>query len=168
MQMGLFSETTPDHPKISDDSVPYRIPVYRIELVRDGNAGQMAGPFSRSSEIYEMASERLSKVDREHFEVILLDARHKIIGINTVSIGSLTAAIVHPREVFKAAIAASASCVLCVHNHPSGDPKPSKEDIDLTKRLQAGGKILGIPVLDHVIIGEDRYFSFADEGLLKK
>lgn len=104
---------------------------------------------------------------KEHFKLILLNARNKIIGVSTVSIGSLNASIVHPREVFKDAIKHNANSVILVHNHPSGDPEPSEDDLTITKRLIEAGKILGIEVVDHVIIAKNSYFSFKDRGLLK-
>jgi DNA repair protein RadC len=91
--------------------------------------------------------------DREHFVVVLLDRKNQVIGMNTVSIGSLTASIVHPRETFKAAILSNAAAIICGHNHPSGDPQPSQEDRVLTARLVEAGKLLGISVLDHIILG---------------
>ena len=114
-----------------------------------------------------MLATYLGGVDREHFVVCMLDQKNHVIGIHTVSMGSLTASIVHPREVFKAAILANAATILCGHNHPSGDPQPSQEDRAITQRLAEAGKLLGINVVDHIIIGAaGRYFSFADEGLL--
>ncbi len=101
---------------------------------------------------------------REVFKVILLDAKHAVIRERTVSEGSLTSSLVHPREVFNEAVRESAAAVIFLHNHPSGDPKPSQEDRALTARLQEAGEILGVRVLDHVIIGDGRYTSFADEG----
>jgi DNA repair protein RadC len=104
-------------------------------------------------------------LDREHFVVSGLDAKHRVIGINVVSIGSLSLSIVHPREVFKPLIVMNAAAWLCAHNHPSGDVTPSHEDRALTKRLKEAGELLGITLLDHVILGEaDRYWSFADQG----
>ena len=98
----------------------------------------------------------------------MLDRKNKMIGVNTVSVGSLTASVVHPREVFKPAILGNAAAVICGHKHPSGDPQPSQEDRALTTRLVDAGKLLGIQVLDHVIVGDGTagYFSFADEELL--
>lgn len=104
---------------------------------------------------------------KEHFKLILLNARNKIIGISTISIGSLNASIVHPREVFKDAIMHTAYSVVLAHNHPSGDPEPSEDDLTMTKRLIEAGKILGIEVLDHIIITKNGYFSFKDRGLLR-
>ena len=100
----------------------------------------------------------------ELFKIILLDTKHCIIRDSTVSKGSLTLSIVHPREVFTIAVGASAAAVIFLHNHPSGDPLPSEEDRTLTKRLVEAGNLLGIRVLDHLIIGDGKYVSFADEG----
>ena len=98
----------------------------------------------------------------------MVDQKHKVIGINTVSMGSLTASVVHPREVMKPAILSNAAALLLCHNHPSGAPQPSQEDRALTSRLVDVGKLLGINVLDHLILadGNETYYSFADEGLL--
>ena len=103
---------------------------------------------------------------KEHFKLILLNARNKILGISTISIGSLNASIVHPREVFKDAIVHNAYSVVLAHNHPSGDPEPSEDDLKMTRKLVESGKILGIEVLDHLIIGKNAFYSFKEEGLL--
>ncbi len=108
----------------------------------------------------------LAGVKREQFQVLLLDRKNRMMRDVMVSQGSLTASVVHPREVFNPAIRDSAAAVICVHNHPSGDPQPSPEDRQLTVRLVQAGRLLGIPVLDHIIVGSDCYMSFADEGLL--
>ncbi len=99
-------------------------------------------------------------------KVILLDAKHRILRDTIVSEGSLTASIVHPREVFHEAVRESAAAIIVIHNHPSGDPTPSEEDHVLTQRLVAAGEVLGIQVLDHIIIGDGRYVSYADHRLL--
>jgi len=101
---------------------------------------------------------------KEHFKLILLNPRNKIIGISTISIGTLNASLVHPREVFKDAITHSAASVVLAHNHPSGDPEPSEDDIEITKKLVESGKILGIEVIDHIIIGKNDYYSFKAKG----
>jgi DNA repair protein RadC len=108
----------------------------------------------------------LADKKREQFQVILLDRKNRVMREVMVSQGSLTASVVHPREVFNPAIRASAAAVIFVHNHPSGDPQPSQEDRTLTARLAEAGKLLGIQVLDHIIVGRTTYMSFADEGLL--
>lgn len=103
---------------------------------------------------------------KEHFKLIILNPRNKIIAISTISIGTLNASLVHPREVFKEAIRHNAASVVLVHNHPSGDSDPSEEDIKITERLIEAGKILGIELLDHIIITKNGFKSLAEEGLL--
>ncbi|MGB3340145.1 MAG: DNA repair protein RadC [bacterium] len=103
---------------------------------------------------------------KEHFRLIILNNRNNIINISKVSTGTLTASLVHPREVFKEAIVHTAASVVLAHNHPSGNPEPSEDDLAMTRRLVEVGKILGIEVVDHVIITEKAYFSFKERGLL--
>lgn len=110
----------------------------------------------------------LRDLRHEVFKVLLLDAKHAIIQDAVVSEGSLTLSVVHPREVFNLAVRESAAAVILLHNHPSGDPEPSPEDRELTARLVAAGAVLGIRVLDHVVIGDGRYVSFADRGWLAR
>lgn len=101
---------------------------------------------------------------RETFAAVYLDARHNPIGWHIVSIGTLTASLVHPREVFRPAIALGAAAVAVAHNHPSGDPSPSQDDRNVTERLADAGNMIGIHLIDHVIIGEDRHYSFKASG----
>jgi DNA repair protein RadC len=108
---------------------------------------------------------RLKGKKKEHFWVICLDTRNRLINCKPVSIGSLDTSIVHPREVFKEAVSSSAASVIFVHNHPSGDPEPSKEDIELTKRLVKAGEIVGIDVLDHIIVCDKSYLSLKAKDL---
>ena len=119
-----------------------------------------------SQDLFNHYGPLLRDLRREVFKVILLDAKHAIIRDATVSEGSLTLSIVHPREVFNLAVRESAAAVICLHNHPSGDPQPSQEDRELTVRLVAAGKVLGIRVLDHLVLGDSSYVSFADRGWL--
>ncbi|MCP9456155.1 MAG: DNA repair protein RadC [Nitrospira sp.] len=121
---------------------------------------------SSSADLFRHFYPLLRDYKQELFKVILLDAKNTIVKETTVSEGTLTLSLVHPREVFTQAIRESAAGVIFVHNHPSGDPTPSREDRHLTDRLVAAGRLLGIAVLDHVIIGDGRYVSFADEGWL--
>ena len=101
---------------------------------------------------------------RENFFVVLLDRRHRVLSVQIVGTGSVDAVAVHPREVFAPAIRDSAATVVVAHNHPSGDPTPSAEDRLVTERLREVGELVGIAMLDHVVVGDERYFSFADEG----
>jgi len=112
------------------------------------------------------AASGISSANREHFLALFLNARNVVIHQETISIGSLNANIVHPREVFRPAIRRSAAAVILVHNHPSGDITPSQEDLNLTSRLVEAGRLLGIEVLDHLIISENRYLSFRSESYL--
>ena len=145
------------------------IPIYRVTLVREGKMPTYESRIRSSANAHTVLQEYLDGVDREHFVVMLLDQKNQVIGLHTVSIGSLTASIVAPREVFKVAILANCASILLAHNHPSGDCQPSKEDRAITARLVEAGKLLGISVLDHLIIsGTGKYLSFADEGLLER
>jgi DNA repair protein RadC len=163
-QMTLLGEEHTTKPK------PASVPVYKVTLVREGRVPCYNHQLRSSADASTLLHTYLADVDREHFVVLMLDQKNKIIGIHTVSIGSLSASVVHPREVFKPAILSNAANILLAHNHPSGQPQPSQEDRVLTVRLVAAGKLLGISVLDHVIIGDgtSAYFSFADEGLLER
>jgi DNA repair protein RadC len=119
-----------------------------------------------SADIYRHFSPRLRDRKREEFLVVLLDGKNRVIREARISIGSLNASIVHPREVFHMAVRESAGALVLVHNHPSGDPTPSAEDIEVTERLARAGEILGIRVLDHVVLGEGSYTSFVEKGML--
>ena len=140
------------------------IPRYRICLVPES---RHAGPLVM---IHDSASAAqairpfFTGLDREQFLVCCLDGKNAIIGVNVVSVGSLTMSIVHPREVFKPAILLNSQAIICAHNHPSGDPSPSPEDRQLTVRLRQAAELLGITLLDHVILGDGRIHSFADYG----
>jgi DNA repair protein RadC len=117
-----------------------------------------------SADLFQHYHPLLRSLRHEIFKTVLLDAKHALIRDVTVSKGSLTLSIVHPREVFSLAVRESAAAVIFLHNHPSGDPSPSREDRELTARLVAAGEVLGIEVLDHIIIGDGKYVSFADQG----
>ncbi|MBM7578830.1 RadC family protein [Jeotgalibacillus terrae] len=110
--------------------------------------------------------DELRFLTQEHFVALYLNTKNQIIHQQTIFIGSLNSSIVHPREVFKEAFKRSAASIICAHNHPSGDPAPSKEDIDVTRRLVECGKMIGIEVLDHLIIGEKKYVSLKEKGYM--
>lgn len=146
--------------------------LHKLRVVREstpeyGNCRVLNRIPSSSRDIYEMFKPYCSSLDREEFQVLALDSKNKISGWNTVSVGTLNSAIVHPRDVFKFALLANAAGIIFVHNHPSGNPTPSDEDLLLTSRLVAAGKLLGIPVMDHVICGYAEWYSFSDTGRLK-
>ena len=104
---------------------------------------------------------------KEHFAVLLLNAKNHILALKTISVGTLTSSIAHPREVFQAAIEQAAAAVILVHNHPSGDPTPSAEDLALTRRMAEAGEVMGIPVIDHIILGYDKFISLKEEGMIQ-
>ncbi len=142
-------------------------PVWETLTINEVTSDYIGGRarFTSSREVFALFN-FLKYETKEHFLALHLDSKNKILCLDKVSSGSLNAAIVHPREVFKTALLSSAAAVLFVHNHPSGNPEPSSEDLALTTRLRDAGKLLGIRVLDHIIIGEDRYYSLADQGLI--
>jgi len=117
-------------------------------------------------DVIKTARNQLKGKKKEHFLVLCLDTRNHLIKTNTVSIGSLDCSIVHPREVFKDAISSSAASVIFIHNHPSGDPTPSEDDIKMTKRLIEAGEIIGIEVLDHIIICDNEHLSMKAKNLV--
>lgn len=110
--------------------------------------------------------DRMRHLKKEHFVTLHLNTKHFVIGEEIVSVGSLDSSIVHPREIFKLAVKRSASAVLCIHNHPSGDPTPSPEDIAVTKRLCEAGRLLGIDVLDHIVVGDGQFVSLKSRGYI--
>ena len=158
-----------DRPKRTRKQKPIRFkiirPVYEILTVNDQNAQYQDAHLSSSREVIKLF-DFLSRETKEHFWCVHLDSKNKMLCLDQVSTGSLNASIVHPREVFKSVLLSSAAAVLLVHNHPSGDPAPSREDIELTTRLKEASELLGIRLLDHVIIGEGWHYSFADQGIL--
>ena len=128
---------------------------YRKEVV-------ISGP----EDIYKLCK-KMAKYEKEHFVAILLNSRHAVLAVDTISIGSLNASIVHPREVFLPAIRQIAASLVLVHNHPSGLPDPSEEDLAITRRLVEAGRLLGIEVVDHIIIGNHAYVSLKEHKLMK-
>ncbi len=124
-------------------------------------------PQIRSSrDVYNLISPRLKDMKKEAFVALYLDTKNHLIKEETISIGSLNASIVHPREVFKSAVIESAASVIIIHNHPSGDPTPSKDDVELTKEMVIAGKIMGIEVLDHIIIGDSSFISLKEKEFI--
>jgi len=133
-----------------------RISTLKIEKIK----------ISSPSDVAILLMEEMRYYRKEYFKIILLDTKNNIKKISDISIGSLNSSIVHPREVFLEAVISSSSAIILAHNHPSGETEPSREDISLTNRLDECGKLLGIKVLDHIIIGDGTFYSFKEEGLL--
>lgn len=145
----------------------YRIPSVKVQLVKDGSVRVESRPIIRTPDDVATIMQPLCECHcEEHFYALIMSSKNHVNAIQEVSVGSLSAAIAHPREVFKAAILSNGAAIILVHNHPSGDSVPSPEDIDLTKKMVDAGKLLDIPVLDHVIIGDRRYCSLKEKGVL--
>lgn len=138
-----------------------------IELGRRVNTHPPEQPkIGSPGDVAALLTDKLRYLKQEHFMVLLLDNKNKVIKTETISIGTINASLVHPREVFVKAIRQHAAAVILAHNHPSGDPRPSAEDRAITKRLLESGELLGIPVLDHVVIGGADYVSFKESGYI--
>jgi DNA repair protein RadC len=139
-----------------------------LEISRRMGKGKwkVGEPLSSPEDVFHHFKNKLQKEKREIFFVVLLTNKNRKIREVKISEGSLTASLVHPREVYNPVIRESAAAVVFVHNHPSGDPSPSPEDIEITRRLKEVGEVMGIRVLDHVVIGHDHYFSFNERGMI--
>lgn len=124
-------------------------------------------PVIRSSrDVFAMMAEEMRLQEKECFKALYLDVKNHVKRVETISVGTLSASLVHPREVFQWAVRHNCAAVIVVHNHPTGDPSPSSHDTETTERIKAAGKVLGIELLDHIIIGEGRYFSYKDKDLI--
>ena len=144
----------------------YRLPRYRVTLVREGSCTAEHNAIRSPEDVYSVMKADFAETTVEIAKMMALDTKNKIIGIFTISTGSLNASIIHPRDVFQRAILSNAASVILVHHHPSGDPAPSSEDIALTRSLAEAGTVMDIAVLDHVIIGESSYVSMKEKGFL--
>jgi DNA repair protein RadC len=137
---------------------------YRREMVREDAPAWVSMRFTSPRQVFEMFYD-LRLEAKEHFIALHLNGKNKIVCFDRVSIGSLNQSIIQNRELFKTACISSAAAILVLHNHPTGDPTPSREDLDVTRRIKEAGDLLGIKLLDHIIIGES-YVSFVEQGLL--
>lgn len=135
----------------------------RIQLVPDDGTFKAVGIRS-AADVVSLFGVEAALWDRERFLTIALDSKNRTIGYEEVSVGTIAASLVHPREVFKGLLLANAAAFIVVHNHPSGDPTPSEEDRRITKRLRDGAEVLGLTCLDHVILGRDRYHAMSEHG----
>ena len=153
------------HPLLSGLRTNFIPHIVRVELVREG-PWPIGEPITTPAMVFELLKHHAARWDREHFLSVILDGQHRVVGIDDVAIGVPTSCPVHPREIFKAAILANASALIAAHNHPSGDVTPSTEDRVVTKRLAEAGKLLGIPLLDHLILTGTSFYSMKDEGVI--
>jgi DNA repair protein RadC len=143
------------------------VPVYRIELVRERTIPIKARPaIHNPDDVVAILQDELLKADREKLVCVMLNAKNVVIGMDIVSVGTLTSSLASGREIFKSAILLNAAAIILSHNHPSGDSTPSREDAQLTERISKAGEILGIRLLDHIIIAEQGNYSFSQSGRL--
>lgn len=143
-----------------------RINIVSLKLVKESSLLYKERNIRSPQDAYKLMKHFLGDLDREAFIVISLDVKNSPLSINICHVGSLNASIVHPREVMKSAILSNAALIMVGHNHPSGNSLQSSEDIEVTKRLVEAGKIVGIELLDHIIVGDDEYLSFKEKGYL--
>jgi len=139
---------------------------YVAEVTKRRYRGRAPKPVRGPDDVVALIGKKLRGETREHFLVLLLNARHECTAVETVSIGSLNASIVHPREVFRPAVLAASASIIVAHNHPSGDPEPSEEDLSITRRLVQVVELLGIALLDHVVIASRGVVSLRERGAL--
>ena len=144
----------------------YRLPRYRVALVREGSSHTGKKHVHAPEDVHKIIAAEYADAVVETAMMLALDTKNKVIGVFTISTGSLNASIIHPRDVFQRAILVNAASVILVHNHPSGDPTPSPEDVKLTKKLVEAGRAMDITVLDHVICGEGNFVSLRERGQL--
>ena len=133
----------------------------RVCLIRENTKGDLI-PIVRQEDVYNLVKDELVNSDREMFLSVMLTSKNHLIGVETVSLGSINASIITPRDVFKSAILANAVSIILCHNHPSGDLTPSKQDIEITKRLVEVGELIGVKVLDHLVVSDKGYRSLRD------
>lgn len=145
-----------------------RINIVKCQIVKEKTMTYDFKTISTPADAVGIIKAYIGNPDRENFVLACLDTRNNITAINTVSIGNLNSSITHPREIFKVAILANSASIIVAHNHPTGDPTPSQEDLRITKRIVDAGNILGIQVLDHIIVSDDgeQYVSLKEKGLM--
>lgn len=142
-----------------------RVDIVKIKMCKEGSLMYSPRKIKSPDDIVGLVKQLIDDSDKEKFIVIALDTKNQPTAVEVVSVGTLNSSLVHPREVFKLAILSNSASIVIAHNHPSGNSYPSSEDIKITKRLTECGDIMGIKVLDHVIIGDDEYTSFKEQGL---
>lgn len=144
-----------------------RVNIVSLKMVKEASVLYENRKVASPNDAVDLIKDFLQESDREKCILICLDTKNQPTFLTTISIGSLNSSIIHPREVFKLAIMSNSASIIMAHNHPSGDPNPSKEDMGITKRLVEAGEILGIKIIDHIIVGDgDRYYSFKENDHL--
>ena len=143
-----------------------KIDVVKVYVKKEQSLQIEKDIIKKPEQVFEVVKNFLGEVDREYLIVIVLDVKNKINSISVASVGTLNSSIVHPREVFKTAILANGASIILAHNHPSGDTSPSKDDINITTRIKECGVLMGIEPLDHVILGDEKFISLKNEGII--
>lgn len=144
-----------------------RVNIVSLKMVKEGSILYDVRKLSSPSDAAGLGRKFLDEADREQVIVCCLDNKNQPVSVNIVSMGTVNSSLVHPREVFKTAVLSNAASIILFHNHPSGDPEPSQEDINITDRIKEAGKILGIELLDHIIIGsENRFISLKEKNMI--
>lgn len=138
----------------------------RVMLVRDARGRQDDVILDTPEAAFRFLRPEARRLDREHLWRVDIDTRSRVLGFEVVSIGTLSASLVHPREIMKGALLANAAGIILAHNHPSGDCSPSPEDRDATQRVRRACELMGVPLIDHIVIGGDKFYSFKGSGLL--
>lgn len=152
---------------MSKETSAKRINIVSLKMVKEGSILYDVRKLSSPSEAAGLGRKFLDEADREQVIVCCLDNKNQPVSVNIVSMGTVNSSLVHPREVFKTAVLSNAASIILFHNHPSGDPEPAQEDINITERIKEAGKILGIELLDHIIIGsENRFISFKEKNMI--
>lgn len=152
--------------EVSSKQPAKRVNIVSLKLVRESSVLYKERQIKSPEDAYRLLKPFLAEADREKFVVVCLDTKNQPTAINICHVGSLNASIVHPREVMKAAILSNSASIIVAHNHPSGHCEPSREDIEVTKRLVEAGRIIGIDVLDHLIVCPERYLSLKEKGYI--
>lgn len=146
------------------------VKMIKLELVKEGAIHYLSEEGKRKmsspKDAYDLVKEIFKGYDREVAMLVCLNIKNEPLNISTISVGSINSSIIHPREVLKTAILSNAYSMIIYHNHPSGDISPSKEDIDITKRLKEASEIIGIKIVDHIILGDQSYLSFKEQGII--
>lgn len=143
-----------------------RVDIVTIKMVRESSILYKERKISSPTDAYKLINEFIDGVDREVMVVCSLSTKNEPISLNLASVGTLNSSLIHPREIFKSSILSNAASIIIAHNHPSGDPTPSSEDINVTHRLKEAGKILGIELIDHIIVGNNQFISLKEKGTL--
>ncbi len=140
--------------------------LYKLTVKREKISDEQLEAYSSADDVYRLVKDEAASYDREHFNALYLNSRNQLLGIETVSIGTINKAAIYPRDIIKSALLLQATALILMHNHPSGSLEPSPEDKNITRLIMRAARLFGIKVLDHLVIGEGGYYSFSSKGLI--